>query len=112
MGCCYSLSSTVDPIQDQTTDASSEPRNGGGEDPPLTKFCFYDLKMATKLFSPENIVSEHGYDIVFKGRLPNGGLIAVKIFNSMTWSDPKQFVVRNLSLSENGYQLVTVIDLF
>ncbi|XP_019086651.1 PREDICTED: probable inactive receptor-like kinase SSP [Camelina sativa] len=92
MGCCYSLPSTVDPIQDQTTDASSEPRNGRREDPPLTKFSFYDLKMATRYFSPENIVTEHGFDIVFKGRLQNGSVIAIKIFNSMVWPDPNLFV--------------------
>ncbi|XP_023641945.1 probable inactive receptor-like kinase SSP [Capsella rubella] len=93
MGCCYSLPSTVDPLHDKTTDASPEPaRNGGGEDPPLIKFSFYDLKMATRHFCPDNIVSEHGFDIVFKGYLLNGGIVAVKIFNSMVWSDPNQFV--------------------
>ncbi|XP_010490365.1 PREDICTED: probable inactive receptor-like kinase SSP [Camelina sativa] len=92
MGCCYSLPSTVDPIQDETTDASSEPRNGRREDPPLTKFSFYDLKMATRYFSPENIVTEHGFDIVFKGRLQNGSVIAVKVFNSTVWPDLNLFV--------------------
>ncbi|CAH8262653.1 unnamed protein product [Arabidopsis lyrata] len=92
MGCCYSLSSTVDPVQDHTTDASSEPRNGGGEDPPLIKFSFSDLKTATNHFCPENIVSDQTSDVVFKGRLQNGGFISVKRFNNMAWSDPKLFV--------------------
>ncbi|KAL9299696.1 putative inactive receptor-like kinase BSK12 RLK-Pelle-RLCK-XII-1 family [Arabidopsis thaliana] len=92
MGCCYSLSSTVDPVQDHTTDASSEPRNGGGEDPPLTKFSFSALKTATNHFSPENIVSDQTSDVVFRGRLQNGGFVAIKRFNNMAWSDPKLFL--------------------
>lgn len=98
MGCCHS--STVDPNQDHEVAVSSEPETSRGGESPLTKFSFTDLKMATRNFSPDNIVSEGGSDMVYKGRLLNGGLIAVKKFKIMAWPDPKQFVVRTVFLSE------------
>ncbi|ESQ50804.1 hypothetical protein EUTSA_v10022678mg [Eutrema salsugineum] len=85
MGCCYS--SMVDPQQQAH-------QNHSGGDPPLTKFSFSDLNMATEKFSSKNIVSlnvEESSDVVYKGRLQNRGLIAVKKFKNTAWPDPNQF---------------------
>ncbi|CAH2051490.1 unnamed protein product [Thlaspi arvense] len=86
MGCCYSLSSKED---------RQAHHNNRGVDPPLTKFSFSDLNIATENFSSKNIVSEskeESSDIVYKGHLQNRGLIAVKKFKNMAWPDPNQFV--------------------
>ncbi|XP_033134129.1 probable inactive receptor-like kinase BSK12 isoform X2 [Brassica rapa] len=88
MGCCHSLSSGEVPQQ-------RAHQNHGEGDPPLTKFSFSDLNVATENFSLKNVVSESGGEssnIVYKGRLQNRGLIAVKKFNNMAWTDPKTFV--------------------
>lgn len=91
MGCCYSLSSSIGDSEQQT-----HQNHKGGDPTPLTKFSFSDLNAATNNFSLANIVSESGEeasDIVYKGRLQNGGLIAVKRFKNMAWPDPKKFAV-------------------
>ncbi|RID44200.1 hypothetical protein BRARA_I01014 [Brassica rapa] len=88
MGCCHSLSSGEVPQQ-------RAHQNHGEGDPPLTKFSISDLNVATENFSLKNVVSESGGEssnIVYKGRLQNHGLIAVKKFNNMAWTDPKTFV--------------------
>ncbi|KAJ4876862.1 putative inactive receptor-like kinase SSP [Raphanus sativus] len=88
MGCCHSTSSGKVPQQRPN-------QNQGEGHPPLTKFSFSDLNMATENFSLKNIVSESGggsSNIVYKGRLQNRGLIAIKKFNNMAWPDPKTFV--------------------
>lgn len=54
------------------------------------------LKAATLGFSKENIVSEHGAkapNVVYKGKLEDGGWIAVKRFNKSAWPDARQFLV-------------------
>ncbi|KAL0694253.1 hypothetical protein Bca4012_061433 [Brassica carinata] len=88
MGCCHSSSSGEVPQQ-------RAHQNQGKGDPPLTKFSFSDLNMATENFSLKNIVSEsvgESSNIVYKGRLQNRRLIAIKKFNNMAWPDPKTFV--------------------
>jgi BR-signaling kinase len=55
-----------------------------------------ELKAATNGFSSENIVSEHGEkapNVVYKGKLENGLLIAIKRFNKFAWPDSRQFIV-------------------
>lgn len=74
-------------------------QNHGGSDSQITKFSFSDLNKATENFYLKNIVSENGgetSDTVYKGRLHNGGFIAVKKFMNMAWSDSNQFVVHFL----------------
>ncbi|GKV23120.1 hypothetical protein SLEP1_g32893 [Rubroshorea leprosula] len=64
----------------------------------LPLFCEYSietLKMATSGFAVENIVSEHGEkapNVVYKGKLENQRLIAVKRFNRSAWPDAQQFL--------------------
>lgn len=101
MGCCHSLSSGEVPQQ-------RDHQNHGEGDPPLTKFSFSDLNVATENFSLKNVVSESGGEssnIVYKGRLQNHDLIAVKKFNNMAWTDPKTFVVSFICLKFFFYQL-------
>lgn len=55
------------------------------------------LKTATSGFSPDTIVSEHGEkapNVVYKGRLEDDTLVAVKRFNKSAWPDSRQFLVQ------------------
>ncbi|KAL5550178.1 hypothetical protein UlMin_000354 [Ulmus minor] len=63
--------------------------------PSFSELSFEQIKAATGGFSSENIVSEHGEkapNVVYKGKLENGGLIAVKRFNKFAWPDSRQFL--------------------
>ncbi|ONI03588.1 hypothetical protein PRUPE_6G267400 [Prunus persica] len=78
---------------------SSELENGGKSDknlwPSFTEFSLDQLKTATCGFSSDNIVSEHGEkapNVVYKGKLDNGRLVAVKRFNKLAWPDSRQFL--------------------
>ncbi|PIN13955.1 Non-specific serine/threonine protein kinase [Handroanthus impetiginosus] len=44
-------------------------------------FTLDDLQMATNNFSKENLIGKGGYSEVYKGRLPDGQLVAVKRLN-------------------------------
>jgi len=70
--------------------------NGAGASPEFAEFSLAELKAATANFSSESVVSEGGEkapNFVYKGRLQNRRLIAVKKFSKLAWPDPKQFVV-------------------
>ncbi|KAH7292632.1 hypothetical protein KP509_29G078500 [Ceratopteris richardii] len=63
--------------------------------PVFQEFSLEQLRLATNGFNEENIVSEGGDktpNMVFKGRLGNDYLIAVKRFSKSSWPDAKQFV--------------------
>lgn len=70
--------------------------------PSFREFSWEELKTATKGFSSDNIVSEHGEkapNVVYKGFLETEGWIAVKRFNKSAWPDPRQFIVSTFFLS-------------
>ncbi|CAN6576227.1 hypothetical protein C1H46_036836 [Malus baccata] len=78
---------------------SSELDNGGKSDksiwPAFTEYSLDQLKASTSGFSSDNIVSEHGEkapNVVYRGKLDNGRLIAVKRFNKLAWPDNRQFL--------------------
>ncbi|XP_050214906.1 serine/threonine-protein kinase BSK6 isoform X2 [Mercurialis annua] len=63
--------------------------------PSFTEFSLDQLKAATSGFSSDNIVSEHGEkapNVVYKGKLDDDRLIAVKRFNRTAWPDSRQFL--------------------
>jgi hypothetical protein len=56
-----------------------------------------ELRKATNGFSAQYIVSESGEkapNVVFRGKLENNRLVAVKRFSKQSWPDAQQFVVR------------------
>ncbi|KAL0728748.1 hypothetical protein Bca4012_024841 [Brassica carinata] len=64
---------------------------------PLTfrEFSLEQLRVATDGFSVGNIVSEHNDwvpNIVYKGKLGDGRLIAVKWLQRLSWPDPFEFI--------------------
>lgn len=57
-----------------------------------------ELRAATNGFSSELIVSESGKkapNVVYRGKLRNNRLVAIKRFSKESWPDPQQFVVIN-----------------
>ncbi|XP_075646151.1 serine/threonine-protein kinase BSK2-like [Castanea sativa] len=83
---------------------SPDPANGGGGEeeleqndgvPAFKEFELAELRAATNGFSSELIVSESGEkapNVVYKGKLRNNGLVAIKRFSKLSWPDPHQFV--------------------
>lgn len=64
--------------------------------PAFKEFELGELRAATNGFSSELIVSESGEkapNVVYKGKLRNNGLVAIKRFSKQSWPDPQQFVV-------------------
>jgi hypothetical protein len=65
--------------------------------PAFKEYGLCELRKATNGFSTEYIVSESGEkapNVVFRGKLENNRLVAVKRFSKQSWPDAQQFVVR------------------
>ncbi|KAL0838085.1 hypothetical protein Bca101_089975 [Brassica carinata] len=63
--------------------------------PSFREFSLEQLKVATNGFSADNIVSEHNEkvpNIVYKGSLNDGRMIAVKRFQRLSWPNPSEFI--------------------
>ncbi|KAK7404524.1 hypothetical protein VNO78_05473 [Psophocarpus tetragonolobus] len=61
----------------------------------FSEYSMDQLRVATSGFSPDNIVSEHGEkapNVVYRGRLEDDRLVAVKRFNKSAWPDSRQFL--------------------
>lgn len=43
------------------------------------KYSYSEINIATDNFSPENLLDEGGYGVVYKGQLKNGQLISAKV---------------------------------
>ncbi|PQM32806.1 putative serine/threonine-protein kinase [Prunus yedoensis var. nudiflora] len=70
--------------------------------PSFTEFSLDQLKAATLGFLSGNVVSEGGEgasNVVYKGKLEDGLLVAVKRFNQSDWPDCGQFLDLNPRLS-------------
>lgn len=79
--------------------AASNTDNGklnGNTADAFREYTFEELRGATSGFVSDNIVSEHGEkapNVVYRGRLPDHPMIAVKRFQKSAWPDPRQFMV-------------------
>uniref|UniRef100_A0A2N9IXX7 non-specific serine/threonine protein kinase n=1 Tax=Fagus sylvatica TaxID=28930 RepID=A0A2N9IXX7_FAGSY len=79
-----------------------DPANGGEEEseqnddvPVFKEFALAELRAATNGFSSELIVSESGEkapNVVYRGKLRNNSIVAIKRFSKLSWPDPHQFV--------------------
>ncbi|XP_062174707.1 serine/threonine-protein kinase BSK2-like [Alnus glutinosa] len=112
MGCFQSKTSRLtSPDQDPPLpQPTPDPANNGeeflqknnGEElkqsdgvPGFKEFGLAELRAATNGFSSELIVSESGErapNVVYKGKLRNNRLVAVKRFSKLSWPDARQFV--------------------
>ena len=65
--------------------------------PAFKEFGLSELRLATKGFSSDLIVSESGEkapNVVYRGKLEGGQVVAIKRFSKQSWPDAQQFVVR------------------
>ncbi|CAO2187401.1 unnamed protein product [Urochloa humidicola] len=62
-------------------------------------FSNAELKLATDNFSPRNILGEGGYGPVYKGKLPDGRVIAVKQLSQTSHQGKSQFVTEVATIS-------------
>ncbi|PKA64292.1 Cysteine-rich receptor-like protein kinase 10 [Apostasia shenzhenica] len=62
-------------------------------------FCYETLALATRNFSPKNKLGEGDYGPVFKGRLKDGRLVAVRRLRRLPWQCEKKFVGEAMKLS-------------
>ncbi|XP_040992369.1 serine/threonine-protein kinase BSK2-like [Juglans microcarpa x Juglans regia] len=66
-----------------------------GAVPGFKEFGLAELRAATNGFGTELIVSESGEkapNVVYRGKLRNNRLVAIKRFSKLSWPDPHQFV--------------------
>ncbi|XP_031743855.1 probable LRR receptor-like serine/threonine-protein kinase At5g45780 isoform X2 [Cucumis sativus] len=57
----------------------------------LKRFTFRELQKATSNFSPQNILGQGGFGVVYKGYLPNGTYVAVKRLKDPNYTGEVQF---------------------
>uniref|UniRef100_A0A0E0L0A8 non-specific serine/threonine protein kinase n=1 Tax=Oryza punctata TaxID=4537 RepID=A0A0E0L0A8_ORYPU len=62
-------------------------------------FSSAELKLATNNFSSQNILGEGGYGPVYKGKLPDGKVIAVKQLSESSHQGKSQFVTEVATIS-------------
>ncbi|XP_020598415.1 probable serine/threonine-protein kinase At4g35230 [Phalaenopsis equestris] len=99
MGCLQSKTSNVQSPEEESPPAEKEDSREKGEQdrvPVFREFNLAELRAATKGFSSELIVSESGEkapNVVYRGKLEGGRLVAVKRFSRQSWPDAQQFVV-------------------
>jgi hypothetical protein len=65
--------------------------------PAFKEYGLSELRKATNGFNTQYIVSESGEkapNVVFRGKLENNRLVAVKRLSKQSWPDAQQFVVR------------------
>jgi serine/threonine protein kinase len=62
-------------------------------------FSSAELKLATNNFSSQNILGEGGYGPVYKGKLPDGKVVAVKQLSESSHQGKSQFVTEVATIS-------------
>lgn len=79
--------------------------------PAFKEFGLAELRAATNGFSSELIVSESGEkapNVVYRGKLRNNRLVAIKRFSKQSWPDAQQFVVSFLHHKEIDLSFYTL----
>ncbi|XP_027160304.1 serine/threonine-protein kinase BSK2 [Coffea eugenioides] len=101
MGCFQSKTANVQSPDQEPSQPDSKPDLVNGDQidqdqvPVFKEFGLAELRAATNGFSSELIVSESGEkapNVVYRGKLRNTRLVAIKRFSRQSWPDPQQFV--------------------
>lgn len=105
MGCLHSKTAHLHSPEDSPTalpDSKKPDPGNGGDDvdqecqvPAFKEYGLIELRRATNEFSTDYIVSESGEkapNVVYRGKLENNRLVAVKRFSKLSWPDAQQFM--------------------
>ncbi|XP_035543785.1 serine/threonine-protein kinase BSK2-like [Juglans regia] len=106
MGCLHSKTSQLHSPDDPSS--QPDPANGGQADqdlqvPAFKEYGLSELRKATNGFSTDYIVSESAEkapNVVYRGKLENNRLVAVKRFSKQSWPDAQQFVAEAVGLGK------------
>ncbi|XP_048232989.1 serine/threonine-protein kinase BSK2 isoform X2 [Ricinus communis] len=92
--------------EEEEEDGSADLKGNEEEEvPPFREFSLAELRAATNGFATHFIVSESGEkapNVVYKGKLNNNRLVAIKRFSRLSWPDPHQFLDGDPRLSSFG----------
>ncbi|OAY67931.1 Serine/threonine-protein kinase PBS1 [Ananas comosus] len=83
----------------QKSSSETTPKDVGNGNIAAQTFSFRELAAATKNFRPETLVGEGGFGRVYKGRLENGQIVAVKQLDRNGLQGNREFLVEVLMLS-------------
>ncbi|XP_020227574.1 serine/threonine-protein kinase BSK2 [Cajanus cajan] len=105
MGCFHSKTAHIHSPEDPPAalpDSKHPDPGHGGDDadqeclvPAFKEYGLSELRRATNEFSTDYIVSESGEkapNVVYRGKLENNRLVAVKRFSKLSWPDAQQFM--------------------
>ncbi|KAI4315148.1 hypothetical protein L6164_027990 [Bauhinia variegata] len=103
MGCLHSKTAhlhSLDEPSDLLDSKKPDPAHGDDLDqecqvPAFKEYDLTELRRATNEFSTDYIVSESGErapNVVYRGKLENNRLVAVKRFSKQSWPDAQQFM--------------------
>ncbi|KAL2511567.1 BR-signaling kinase 2 [Abeliophyllum distichum] len=101
MGCFQSKTANVQSPDQEPPQPDSKPDLANGDQgdqdlvPTFQEFGLAELRAATNEFSSDLIVSESGEkapNVVYRGKLRNNRLVAIKRFSKQSWPDRQQFV--------------------
>ncbi|XP_028807188.1 serine/threonine-protein kinase BSK7-like isoform X2 [Neltuma alba] len=98
---CCSSTEIRGPLPGAKVD-ENEKKSDAPNVPSFQEYKIHQLSKATSGFATENIVSEQGENapnMVYRGKLENQTLIAVKRFNRQAWPDAKQFTQEAKAIS-------------
>ncbi|XP_062073695.1 serine/threonine-protein kinase BSK2-like isoform X2 [Humulus lupulus] len=94
MGCFHSKTTHFHSPDDPSS--QSDPVEEEDRSPVFKEYGLNELRKATNGFGSDYIVSESGEkapNVVYRGKLQNNRLVAVKRFSKQSWPDAHQFVV-------------------
>ncbi|PWA75850.1 Concanavalin A-like lectin/glucanase, subgroup [Artemisia annua] len=103
--CCFSADTAGTPSRNSRKhnySASSTPSTASGGIQGIDELSFEDIRKATGNFSDSNIIGEGGFGSVYKGKLRNGSVIAIKRAKKDNYDQgtPLEFKNEILTLSQ------------
>uniref|UniRef100_A0A0E0CG40 Protein kinase domain-containing protein n=1 Tax=Oryza meridionalis TaxID=40149 RepID=A0A0E0CG40_9ORYZ len=87
-----------------TRQQSSQHNDDPSGDMNITKFTYKELSRVTENFSPSNKIGEGGFGSVYKGKLRNGKLVAVKVLSLESRQGAKEFLNELMAISNVSHE--------
>uniref|UniRef100_A0A0D9YMQ9 Protein kinase domain-containing protein n=1 Tax=Oryza glumipatula TaxID=40148 RepID=A0A0D9YMQ9_9ORYZ len=87
-----------------TRQQSSQHNDDPSGDMNITKFTYKELSRVTENFSLSNKIGEGGFGSVYKGKLRNGKLVAVKVLSLESRQGAKEFLNELMAISNVSHE--------